>query len=83
MEQKSERVQKLITQILSNIISYDNSYLIVTPSFILNYFVLNATNLFSKLNQMESFIKLPSFCNLSIGKNDCDNSFITLKVKKN
>ena len=66
MNQKSERVQKLITHIMSRLLNIGNSHEIETPSFFMKHFILNVSN---KLNLNElcfqsGIFKLPSFCDL-------------------
>jgi hypothetical protein len=80
LEQKSERVQALITEILTNLLSLDKSFLIQTPSFIINHYVLNSSSLINELNQMNSLFKFTSFCDLLKDSYHCQNSLIAIKV---
>jgi len=66
LNQKSERVQKLITHIMSRLLNIGNSHEIETPSFYMKHLILNVSN---KLNLNElcfqnGIFKLPSFCDL-------------------
>ena len=81
LDQKSERVLNLVTQIMSSLLIKDESNIIETPSFIVNHFILNSTNLPSELNIQNGKFKLPSFCDLDFNNLDCLNSnIVTLKV---
>lgn len=84
MEQKSERVQFLLTQIFSNLIKTGDNYLIETPSFIVQYHNLNSSNLFNQITQKENTLILPSYCNLANDDNNFNNNnndnIIILKV---
>jgi hypothetical protein len=77
LEQKSERIQALLTKILSNLIKTDDNYSIQTPSLIVNHYVLNCSNYLNQLNQMHSSFRFRSLWNL---KADCANAYITIKV---
>ena len=85
MEQKSERVQNLITQIMSNLLQIGNSYEIQTPSFYMNTFILNISNNNLPVNVLSfqsGTLKLPPFCDLIVKSNlNCSNfNFLALKV---
>jgi hypothetical protein len=80
LEQKSERVQALITEILSTLLSMDNNSLIQTPSFIINHFVLNSSSLFQQLTLMNNVFTFASLCDVLKDSTHCPNSLITLKV---
>jgi hypothetical protein len=85
LEQKSERVQNLITQIMSNLLQIGNSYEIQTPSFHMNNFILNISNNNLPLNVFSfhsGTLKLPPFCDLIVKSNlNCSNfNFLGLKV---
>ncbi len=66
LEQKSEKVQMLITKMLSNLIS---------PGY-----VLDSSNLINELNLENNVFNIASFCDLTNNINDCNNKFITIKV---
>ncbi len=74
MEQKSERVQFLLTQIFSNLIKTGDNYLIETPSFIVNYRVMNSSELSNQITQNENTLVLPSYCHLTNNDNNCNNN---------
>ena len=80
LEQKSERVQFLLTQIFSNLIKRGDNYLIETPSFIVHYHNLNSSNLFNQITQKENTLMLPSYCNLTKNDKNCNNNIIISKV---
>jgi len=79
-EQKSEGVQSSVTEVLSNLLSLDKSFLIQTPSFIINHYVFNSSNLLNKLNLLNSLFTFTSFCDLLKDTKHCPNSLITIKV---
>ena len=86
MDQKSERIQNLITQIMSNLLQIGNSYEIETPSFFMKHFILNVSNNnnwpFEVLSFQNGKFKLPPLCDL-VNKNfNCSSSnALVLKVK--
>ncbi len=79
-EQKSEGVLSSVTEVLSNLLSLDKSFLIQTPSFIINHYVFNSSNLLNKLNLLNSLFTFTSFCDLLKDTKHCPNSLITIKV---
>lgn len=81
LEQKSERVQCLILQILSNVLDIGSNYLIQTPSFLTNHIKLNASKLPNKLYFENNLFTLPSFCELTNNELDCVDKAVILKVK--
>jgi hypothetical protein len=81
LEQKSEKVQNLITSILSKIMQLGNSFSIETSSFIMNYSVLNSSSLPTIVNLKNSLIQMPSFFDLIHNINNCSKQTIILKVK--
>ena len=80
MEQKSERVQAHITEVLSNLLSRDKNFLIQTPSFIINYYVLNSSSLLPQLNLFNNLFTFSSLCDVMKDSSHCPNSLITMKV---
>jgi hypothetical protein len=86
LDQKSERVQNLITQIISNLLQIGNSYEIETPSFFMKHFILNVSNNdnwpFEEMSFQGGTFKLPPFCDLVNDKNfNCSSSnALVLKV---
>jgi hypothetical protein len=80
LEQKSEKVQTLITKILSNLISPGDSFLIQTTSLIVNHYVMDSSNLFNQLNLQNNMFNIASFCELTNNINECNNKLITMKV---
>ena len=87
MDQKSERIQNLITQIMTNLLQIGNSYEIETPSFFMKHFILNVSNNnnwpFEEMSFLGGKLKLPPFCDLVNNKNfNCSSSnALVLKVK--
>ena len=80
MEQKSEKVQMLITKILSNLISPGDKFLIQTSSLIVIHYVLVSSNLNNQLNLQNNVFNIASFCDLTNNINECNNNIITIKV---
>jgi hypothetical protein len=80
LELKSEKVQMLISKILSNLISPGDSFLIQTTSLIVNHYVMNSSNLINQLNLQNNVFNIASFCDLTNNINTCSNKFITIKV---
>jgi hypothetical protein len=86
LDQKSERIQNLITQIISNLLQMGNSYEIETPSFFMKHFILNVSCNnnwpFEELSFQSGKFKLPPFCDLVGNENyNCSSSSaIVLKV---
>ncbi len=80
MEQKSEKVQMLITKMLSNLISPGDNFLIQTSSLIVNHYVLDSSNLINELNLENNVFNIASFCDLTNNINECNKKFITIKV---
>jgi hypothetical protein len=61
LEIKSDRVQALITQIVSNMLNLkQNSLQIETPSFLINYSIRNLSDSSHMVKLMNNYIKLPS-----------------------
>ncbi len=86
LDQKSERVQNLITQIMSNLLQIGNSFEIETPSFYINHLILNISNnnwpLTNKFSFQSGTLKMPSFCDLMVKSNlNCSSvNALVLKV---
>ena len=80
MEQKSEKVQMLITKILSNLISPGDKFLIQTSSLIVIHYVLDSSNLINQLNLQNNVFNIASFCDLTNNISECNNKLITIKV---
>ena len=86
MDQKSERIQSLITQIMSNLLQIGNSYEIETPSFFMKHFILNVPKNnnwpFQELSFQSGKFKLPPFCDLVNDKSfNCSSiNVVVLKV---
>jgi hypothetical protein len=80
LELKSEKVQMLISKILSNLISPGDSFLIQTTSLIVNHYVMNSSNLINQLNLQNNMFNIASFCELTNNINECNNKLITMKV---
>jgi len=81
LEQKSERVQKLVTTILAKLMRQDEKLNIETASFLMSYFVLNSSNLaLSAIEYQNNQIQLPSFCDLTNMILNCSHQTIILKV---
>jgi len=79
LDQKSERIQNLITQIISNLLQIGNSYEIETPSFFMKHFILNVSSInnwpFEELSFQSGKFKLPPFCDLVNNENyNCSSS---------
>jgi len=81
LEQKSEKIQALVTITLSNIFNNNDQLTIETPSFLLNHFVLNSSNLTNVLIIENSIIQLPSFCDLTYLILNCTHQSIIIKVR--
>ena len=80
LEQKSEQVQAQITEILSNLLSRDKNFLIQTPSFIINHYVLNSSSLMPQLNLFNNLFTFSSLCDAMKDSAHCPNSLITMRV---
>ncbi len=84
MDQKSKRIENLVTQIISRLLYIGDSYEIKTPSFYMNHFILNVSNdSFSKkeVSFQSGTFKLPSLCDLNSQYLNCTNlNAIILKV---
>jgi hypothetical protein len=87
LDQKSERIQNLITQIMSNLLQIGNSYEIETPSFFMKHYIFNVSNNynwpFEEISFQGGIFKLPPFFDLVNDKNfNCSSSnALVLKVK--
>lgn len=73
-------VQNLITSILASILQQGENLNLETSSFLVNYLVLNSSNLAPSINMQKNVIQLPSFCNLTNEMNNCSQQSIILKV---
>ena len=76
-EQKSNNILNLITKMLANLLQIGETLQIQTPSFIINYYKLQAYNLPTKFNIANSIFTLPSFSNLT---SQLSNQTIILRV---
>jgi hypothetical protein len=79
-EEKSFRIESLITSIYSKLVDIEDEFQIVTTSFVVNHFKLKLTNTRVKFDFQDgsSFLIPFSFCNLT--QNCLKNEFVTLKV---
>jgi hypothetical protein len=80
LEQKSEKVQNLLTSMLGNLMKKSDSFSIETSSFLINYFLLNSSNMATLMTLQNSLIKVPSFCDLTYSKYNCSQENIIIKV---
>jgi hypothetical protein len=75
----------MLNEILFDKIDIDENFLIETPSFIVNHTKLlissNSTNEIPIKNS--DLFKIPSFCNLTNGKDCIRDRLVLLKVKNN
>jgi hypothetical protein len=79
LEQKSEQqVQTIVTAILVNLMQKGESFKIETNSFLMQYYVLDSSSLPS--TTQNTYIKLPSFCDLTQSINNCSHKNIIVKV---
>jgi hypothetical protein len=86
LDQKSERVQKLVTYSIKRLLQIGNTYEIETSSFYMKYYILNISNnsIGSDLFYQSGSFKLPPFCDLVYNKNlNCSSiNVVVLKVNK-
>ena len=81
LEQKSEKIENVVTEILSNIVQKDENLTIETSSFLINHLVLSTSNLKNSINLKKNKINLPSFCELINNIHNCSEKIITQKVR--
>ena len=81
MEQKSERIENLVLEIISNLTDPQSFYQINSPPFIFTLFKYNVLNISSTYNLTDrSMLRLLSICNLT-NQIDCrDDQTLTIKV---
>ncbi len=81
-EQKSVRIESLITRILSKFIDFGETFSIKTSSNLIDYFKSNLTETpFSLKFQDGSSLSIPSICNLTNGKHCSSQHPFVLQVK--
>ena len=83
MEQKSDSIQNFVTQLVQDKIEIGHFFFVETPSFVLNYFKLNAENFPSEISiKNSSTFKLPPACQMFDDADWCKNKNILIKVMR-
>ena len=80
-DQKSERVENLVTNMLSDKIETSEIFSIETPSFIINHAVANVSKLQTEINILnKTTFKISSYCDIT-NDYDCFDKTVVFKVK--
>ena len=80
-EVKAKNIELLITSILTDKIILNDSFLISTPSFVVNYKKIQSSSVQNELIFENGLFYLPSCADLTSDSNGCFNKIVILKVK--